>query len=1086
MKRILSLILCLCIATIGFDFYVLSAETENILTGKVVWTASSNVTLTTGDDTTNRLENLIDNDDNTKLATRNLNAATAVRIFFDLGSSEYSYNQMKVDFESYNLMKINVYTSNVVNAALTPFPETNPPAVTGTSSIRFASYDSPIYTKNFNPYYISTPTSNYPSSQILSFDTKNDRYVCLELTTAYSSSSGEYAGINNIIKGIELLAAVPDRIEIVSIDSVAIPSPLSPAKVVNIKANVLDSSGNIVSDSILSAHEFSLKEEYGGVSINAQTGALTITKDAQVSNIVVVAKCTAVGYEHIIAEKTIALTDVDATERELAEAVANLDFSLISNQKITSVGKNLSLIYPQNNKLTIGNKTYENMNITWSSSNPSIITNDGVVTRPTVSNVTVNLTATLTKQNPDGEVLTATKVFPITVIKVGEMVDMVNIMKGGYGWVTTGWGTASNAVDGTSAAWMLGNHSVGTINAGFRTGSGEIEKYNKIIIKLITVQTEGKMVSCSITGYTSVSGDPGIDGNKSANFSGGSGAVPVLTYFVQPSDPREVTITKTLKEPQRSKYFGISIANGFPANQNNCGVEEFEVYYATPYDVRLKNPETVLYKPVVAGTATFDIPELVVYDEAGDVLEATFEKSIELARSYQGITLSNGKINITEAATTDTVELIYKSWDSDRVWLEKTISIPIEPYTQDYYDAEAVLKEIEDSWEDRVESDIVLLTEKNGVRVSWTSDNEEFVSNTGVVTRPAYTAKDVDVKLTAVLTKGKYSITKVFDVTVIRDMTDKQRVIQDANRIDLGITGVVSSNINLPSVGYYGSSITWSSSNPDIISNTGVYKMIQASKSSVPVTLTATITYNNERITKDIELYAAAIYNESKNSGGGGGGGGGSIGSKGITATPVTDAAALMTEITPEELAIGRFTDVASEHWAKESIEKLAEKKIISGVGEHTFEPDRSITREEFVKMIIVAFGYALMPGESPFKDVQPGMWYEDYVLTASKEGLINGVDENTFGVGSNITREDMAVIIERVLSNRGVAFAGEEKYFNDEIDIADYAKTAVKNLTTLSILSGDDEGNFLPKKNATRAEAAKVLLAAMEKGGVN
>jgi len=1068
----------------GLNVSITSAATGNLLTDKVVWTASSNATL----DEANRLENLVDNEDETKFVTKNLNAATAVRIFFDLGSNELSYNQMKIDFESYNLMKISVYTSNVVNAALTPFPETNPPSKTGLSSVRFASYDSPIYTKNFNPYYISAPTSNYPSSQVLSFDTRNDRYVCLELTTAYSSITGDYVGVNNIIKGIELLAAVPDRIEIISNDSIAIPSALSPDKKIEMKANVLDSKGNIISDSTLSAHEFSLKEEYKGVSINATTGELTITKDAKISNIVVIAKCTAPGYEGIFTEKTIALTEVDPTEKELAEAVANLDFSLISSQRISSVGKNLNLIYAKDNKLTIGNKTYDNMDIEWSSSNQSVITHDGVVTRPVTSNVTVNLTATLTKLSPAGELLTATKTFPITVIKVGELVDMVNIMKGGYGWVTSGWGTASYAVDGTSTAWMLGNHSVSTINAGFRTGSGEIEKYNKVIVKLITYQSSGsKMVSCTVTGYTSVTGDPGPSGNKSTNFTPGSGAVPVLTYWVKPEDPREVTVSVTMKEPQSSKYFGIAIQNGSDPSQNNCGIEEFEVYYATPYDVQLKDPNAVLYKPTVAGTATFDIPELVVYDEAGDVLEASFEKSIELARAYSGITLSNGKINISHTANSDTVELKYKSWDSDRIWLEKIISIPIEPYSQDYYDAEEVAKEIENFWKERVENDIELLTEKDGVYITWTSDNEQIVSNTGIVKRPAYEEKDANVKLTAVFTKGKYSITKVFNVTVIREMTDKQRIIQDANKIDLGISGPVSSNIQLPSVGYYGSTITWVSSDPDIISNTGVYTKKQASKPSVPVTLTATITYNNESVTKDFQIYAVASYTESKSSGGGGSTKSRVISvAEGTTADSGTRNNIQMTEISPEELAIGKFTDVDPNHWAKKAIEKLAQKKIVSGVDEHTFEPDRNITREEFVKMIIVAFGYTLMPGESPFSDVKPGTWYEDYVLTAGKEGLVNGLNDNIFGVGHNITREDMSVIIERVLSSRGVAFVGDAKIFADEEDISDYAKTAVKNLSAISILSGDDSGNFLPQKHATRAEAAKILLAAMEKGGVN
>ena len=135
--------------------------------------------------------------------------------------------------------------------------------------------------------------------------------------------------------------------------------------------------------------------------------------------------------------------------------------------------------------------------------------------------------------------------------------------------------------------------------------------------------------------------------------------------------------------------------------------------------------------------------------------------------------------------------------------------------------------------------------------------------------------------------------------------------------------------------------------------------------------------------------------------------------------------------------------------------------------------------------MVIGAFGITRKPGSTQFSDIQSGAWYEDYVVTAYKEGLINGVSETEFGVGQNITREDMAVIMERILARFEVDFIGNAKTFQDAGDISDYAASAVNNLTMVGVLSGDEAGNFQPKKFATRAEAAKILFSAMEKGGV-
>ncbi|MDY4212287.1 MAG: S-layer homology domain-containing protein, partial [Eubacteriales bacterium] len=82
------------------------------------------------------------------------------------------------------------------------------------------------------------------------------------------------------------------------------------------------------------------------------------------------------------------------------------------------------------------------------------------------------------------------------------------------------------------------------------------------------------------------------------------------------------------------------------------------------------------------------------------------------------------------------------------------------------------------------------------------------------------------------------------------------------------------------------------------------------------------------------------------------------------------------------------------------------------------------------------------------------------------------------FGIGMNITREDMAVMIYRAyrLNVKKIGEYEKEFAFADDENISDYAKEAVYVLKNMSVINGTDNGNFAPKSLATRAEASKML----------
>lgn len=178
-----------------------------------------------------------------------------------------------------------------------------------------------------------------------------------------------------------------------------------------------------------------------------------------------------------------------------------------------------------------------------------------------------------------------------------------------------------------------------------------------------------------------------------------------------------------------------------------------------------------------------------------------------------------------------------------------------------------------------------------------------------------------------------------------------------------------------------------------------------------------------------------------------------------------------------KELNYYVFDDLDSVEWAKEAICALAEKGVVRGKEYKTFYPNDLITREEFVKIIIGAFGIDTTGAESDFEDASKDDWFYPYVSAAYNAKLINGVSDKLFGTGQNITRQDLAVIAYNAAKNAEIKFKDTDVFkFSDDNDIADYAKDAVYALKSQDIINGVDGRNFAPNDTATRAEAAKIV----------
>ena len=175
---------------------------------------------------------------------------------------------------------------------------------------------------------------------------------------------------------------------------------------------------------------------------------------------------------------------------------------------------------------------------------------------------------------------------------------------------------------------------------------------------------------------------------------------------------------------------------------------------------------------------------------------------------------------------------------------------------------------------------------------------------------------------------------------------------------------------------------------------------------------------------------------------------------------------------------VPNFTDI-NGHWAKEHILFTVSRGLFSGTSETTFSPNTTLTRGMFVTALGRLAGINPVDYQtSMFTDVKEDAYYAPYVNWAAKTGIADGTTSTTFAPDSNITREQMAVIMKNYADKMGYSIPKtlEAVTFTDNAQISSWAKDAVKAMQQAGVLSGKENNRFDPQGNATRAEAATVL----------
>jgi len=175
----------------------------------------------------------------------------------------------------------------------------------------------------------------------------------------------------------------------------------------------------------------------------------------------------------------------------------------------------------------------------------------------------------------------------------------------------------------------------------------------------------------------------------------------------------------------------------------------------------------------------------------------------------------------------------------------------------------------------------------------------------------------------------------------------------------------------------------------------------------------------------------------------------------------------------PVAAAASKVSDIRG-HWAEGRIAGWLEKGWIAGYEDGSFRPNNPVTRAEFVALVNRSFGFG-SAGHVLFGDVGASHWAYADIAAAVRAGYITGYEDGTFRPDRTISRQEAAVIVERLIH---ISAAGvEEAGFADRDDIAGWALKAVNFVYSLGIMDGYPEDHtFRPGQSLTRAEAVVIL----------
>ncbi len=179
--------------------------------------------------------------------------------------------------------------------------------------------------------------------------------------------------------------------------------------------------------------------------------------------------------------------------------------------------------------------------------------------------------------------------------------------------------------------------------------------------------------------------------------------------------------------------------------------------------------------------------------------------------------------------------------------------------------------------------------------------------------------------------------------------------------------------------------------------------------------------------------------------------------------------------------AAALFTDVPSGYWAHDAIARAVSLGLIAGYADGTFRPGDPVTRAQFTLMLYRLAGEPAVTAAAKFPDVPATSRFAAAIAWASQNGYVNGRADGRFDPSGAVTREQAVAILFRYsggVSGMETLFSAVyQSKFEDSGAVASYARAAFDWAIYNGVVSGTSETTLSPKKPASRAQIAAILL---------
>lgn len=171
-------------------------------------------------------------------------------------------------------------------------------------------------------------------------------------------------------------------------------------------------------------------------------------------------------------------------------------------------------------------------------------------------------------------------------------------------------------------------------------------------------------------------------------------------------------------------------------------------------------------------------------------------------------------------------------------------------------------------------------------------------------------------------------------------------------------------------------------------------------------------------------------------------------------------------------MAFAQPTDIDG-HWAESQITNWYKKGLSTGYQDGTFKPDNTITRAEFVALVNRSFQFTETV-EFNFPDVQVTDWCYQEVAKARAAEYINGFGDGTFKPNQQITRQEAAAMLARLLK---LDTSNTDLVANlKDADIPQWSAPSINAVMLHGYMNGYQDETFKPANFITRAETIVTL----------